>query len=78
MQVDKTFGKGWSSNETTELDDLAFFLHLKEVRQTGFPFVEQEIFIEFKDSIDFFNSFYKRANVILRTEKINKIKNGYR
>ena len=73
MIVNKKIGKGWSSDETTELDDLAFFLHLKEARQPGFPFCEQKIFIEFKDSIDFLNSFYKKANIILRTEKINKI-----
>lgn len=78
MEIDKKFGKQWSSNNTSELDDLAFFLHLKDASQPGYPLIDQDTFIEFKDIINNITYYYQKANIILRCDKINKIKNGYR
>lgn len=73
MEIDKKNGQQWSSEKTSELDDLAFFLHLSDASQPGYPLIDQDSFIEFKDIENNIASYYEKANFILRTDKINKI-----
>lgn len=77
MKVDKTFGKGWSTNETTELDDLVFYIYLNGCKHPDYPIVDQDTIIELKNHPEL-KVDYDNANMHLRKDKIEKLKNANR
>lgn len=77
MKVDKTFGKGWSTNETTELDDLVYYTLLKSYKNPNYPIVDQDTIIELKNHPEL-KVDYDNANMLLRVDKIEKLKNANR
>lgn len=75
MKIDKRSGK-WNFKEATDLDNLAYYIYTQRNKEDRvkyrFPLSEQlEFCRDFKMSLS-----YKEAILILRRQKIEKIRNG--
>lgn len=75
MEIDKSKGL-WAQNTDIEkynikyIDDLAYYLYVKDL---DINFIYPQI--GFKDYFQGSPEYYNKANIILRKEKINKLKN---
>jgi len=81
MVIDKTFGE-WC-DYGTELDDLAYYLCAKGFKDLEFDsvkheniyaFITQDVFISEEQEYDTFKDYYEKAIIMLRKEKLKRIK----
>ena len=76
MEFDKSIGTGyWCLSDSTLLDDLAFSLICDHIKKRKGKYINQAFFRRWKDGFPY-NVYYDKAKVIIRQEKLNKIKDG--
>jgi len=75
MEIDKSVGNGVWNGKSTELNDIAYFLYLKYRLTQNFVVspTKQELFLKFM-----YKEYYDNALLIMRSEKINKIKEKWK
>ena len=72
MEIIKEKNRGWSVHYSNELDDYAYFLF---ITKNEFTFANQLGFIVHKND---YLEYYDNAKLILRKEKIEKLRYGNR
>ena len=76
MEFDKSIGPGyWCLSDSTLLDDLAFSLMCDHIKKRNGEYRNQAFFRHHRKGFPY-NIYYDKAKIILRQEKIKKIKNG--
>ena len=76
MEFDKSIGPGyWCLSDSTPLDDIAFSLLCDNIKKKNGEYRNQIFFNRWKEEFPY-KQYYDQAKVILRNEKLNKIKNG--
>ena len=74
MEFDKSIGTGyWNVKNSTLLDDLAFSLICEEIKCKKGYYRNQSFFRQHKDGFPY-NKYYEKAKIIIRNEKLKKIK----
>lgn len=76
MEFDKSIGC-WDEIFATELDDIAYSLYIESIDKDSDEIEElmvQGFFVRWKE-LEYISKYYESAQLILRNEKLNKIKN---
>ena len=75
MEIDKLKYRGIWCDNSTELDDLSYYLYIKRKEKISgvFPNAHQVSFIKYK--MIHFQKHYEEAKVLLRKQKIENILN---